>query len=159
VGEVALALLLTWLLFRSDFARHAGESIRLAAGDYLILIAMAACLAFFVFLLVFWQWRLSARGRWRLLLAMFLSLLWSFCGYCWHDISLATADLVGPHGRTAYQRVVEETMAVSVAIGALVAGMMAVIVILWLERRALNSQGAGAIVEDDTQDSGREIRP
>ena len=145
IGEAALALAITWLLFRGDFATHATSRIQLGAADAAVLIPMGIALAFFVFLLAFWQWRVSARGRWRLLLAMFVSLLWSFCGLCWHDVSLRAAELGGGTPHTAYQRIAEETAAVSVAIGALVAGMAAVLVILVLERRRLNSQGQGAI--------------
>ena len=135
VGEVGLALLLTWLLFSSNFAKHASDSIGLGAGDTFVLIAMGVCLAFFVFLLVFWQWRLSGRGRARLLVATFLSLLWSFCGLCWRDMSLRTAEVLGVGARPALEQIREETWAVSVTIGALVLGMLAVIAILGLERR------------------------
>ena len=140
-GEVALALLLTWLLFRSDFALHASRSMRLGAGDLFVLLAMAVCLAIFVFVLVYWQWRLSGRARVRLLLAMFLSLLWSFCGFCWHDVSLRMADPELTRGATpdAVRQVFERTAAVSVTIGALVAGLVAVIVVLRLEHRVLNN--------------------
>lgn len=123
----------------------------LGAGDVFVLAAMGGCLAFYVFLLAFWQWRLSARGRWRLLAAMFVSLLWSFCGLCWHDVSLRTAELSGLGARPALAQLGEETAAVSVTLGALVAGMVAVIVILVLERRRLNSRARGAIVSDNAE--------
>ena len=145
IGEAALALVITWLLFRGDFATHATSRIQLGAADAVVLIPMGIALAFFVFLLAFWQWRISARGRWRLLVVMFVSLLWSFCGLCWHDVSLKAHQLGGPAARSASQRLVEETAAASVAICALVAGMAAVLVILVFERRRLNSQGQGAI--------------
>lgn len=142
---MALALFITWLLFRGDFATHASERIRLGAADFLVLVPMGASLAFFAFLLVFWQWRLSPRGRWRLLLVLFVSLLWSFCGLCWHDASLATAARGGPAPRAATQRILEESVAASVAIGALILGMAAALAVLVLERRRLNSHGQGAI--------------
>jgi len=119
--------------------------MQLGAAEFVLLIPMGIVLAFFVFLLAFWQWRVSARGRWRLLVVMFVSLFWSFCGLCWHDVSLKAHQLGGPEARTASQRIVEETAAASVAMGSLVLGMAAVAVILVLERRRLHSQGQGAI--------------
>jgi hypothetical protein len=136
VGEGALALLLTWLLFRSDFAKHASVTVGLGAAELLVLGAMAFCLAFFVFLLAFWQWRLSGRARLRLLVVLFASLLWSFCGYCWHDVAAGTFDQVGPGSRPPIEQLHEETAAVLVTIGALLVGLVAATIILVREHRA-----------------------
>ena len=144
VGEVALALLLTWLLFRSRFVKHASVRVGLGAGEVFVVIAMGFCLAFFVFLLAFWQWRLSGRARFRLVLAIYLSLLWSFCGLCWHDVTLRTADLAGPTARPALEQLREETLAVATTMGGLLLGMIAVVTILLLERRRTRAPGAGS---------------
>jgi hypothetical protein len=140
VAEVALALLLMWPLLRSDFARQATRSIRFAAGPALVLVAMGACVALFVFVLAYWQWRLSGRARVRLLLAIYLSLLFSFCGLCWHDVSVRTAELARG-AQEPVRRVIEQTAAASVAIGSLLVGLAAVTAVLWVERRSLNRQG------------------
>jgi len=142
VGEVAFALLLTWLLFRSGFVKHASVRVGLGAGEVFVVIAMGFCLAFFVFLLAFWQWRLSGRTRFRLVLAIYLSLLWSFCGLCWHDVTLRTADLAGPMARPALEQLREETLAVVTTMGGLLLGMIAVVIILILDRRAPRQPGA-----------------
>jgi len=152
VAELTLALLLAWLLFRSDFARHASLSVRLGAGDLFVLVAMGACLALFIFVLGFWQWRLRARARVRLLLAIFLSLLLSFCGFCWHDVSLGTAEQAEGAGAPApMAQVIEQTAAVTVTLGALLVGLIAVVGVLWLERRSLNHRGQGGIVRAERQ--------
>lgn len=142
--EVALVLLLTWLFFRSDFAQHASRSASLTVGDWLVMAALGTCLALFVFVLVFWQWRLSGRGRLRVLAVCFVSLLWSFCGFCWYDITRAAQELGGgAEGPSVSQRIAERTAAVGVSVGALAVGLAAVVAVLWLERRPLNRQGAG----------------
>lgn len=135
-GEVGLAGLITWVLFRSRFAQHASMGVGLGAGEWFVLVAMGLCLAFFVFLLAFWQWRLSARGRFRLLLALFVSLLWAFCGLCWHDITVAMARLLGPGARPPLEQLREQSLAVGVTMAALVVGMVAVVAVLVAERRA-----------------------
>jgi len=143
IAEVALALLLTWLLFRSDVAKHASRSIRLGAADLLVLSAMAACLAVYVFVLLVWQWRLSGRARVRLLLVMFVSMLWSFCGLCWHDVSLRAAELArGPAAPTALEQIREQTAAVAVTMGALLVGLVVVIAVIWVAR--LTAEGEPA---------------
>ena len=133
VGEMALTLLLTWLLFQSNFALHASHSMQFEAGDVFVLVAVGVCLALFAFVLVYWQWRLSGRARVRLLLVMFLSLLWSFCGFCWHDVSLKAAEMAGGGGAALVRKqLFEQTAAVSVTLGALVLGLVGVIAVLRL---------------------------
>jgi hypothetical protein len=139
------------LLARSDFARHASRRVGLGAGDVCILASMEACLVLFVVVLAFWQWRLSGRARVRLLIAMYASLTVAFCGFCWHDITLAAQDLPrGPDAPSAYERVVEQTLAVGVTMGALVVGLAAVAAVLWLERRSLNPQAERGTLDTRT---------
>jgi hypothetical protein len=90
VAEAAFALLLAWLLIRPGFAEHASTSARVGTAGVLMVAPLIGSLAFFVFVLAFWQWRLSGRGRVRLLVAIHLSLVLSFCGLCWRDVSDAT---------------------------------------------------------------------
>jgi uncharacterized membrane protein YciS (DUF1049 family) len=124
-------------MIRTELVRHASGSMELGAGDALILGSMLACLALFVFVLACSQWRLSARARLRLLLCTFVSLAWAFCGLCWYDVCVRKAAL-GPKSAVAspLQQLIERTAAAMVTMGALVFGLVALAVILWLDRRA-----------------------
>jgi len=136
VAEATLALLFAWALARSSFARHASLSARTQPEDVLVLAAAGGCLALFVFVLGFWQWRLSGRARMRFLLVVFLSLVVAFCSFCWYDVSVRVAELNRQHGTpSARAELREQTAAVLLTIGALVLGLIGVIVVLWLERR------------------------
>ena len=138
-AEVAFALLLAWLVLRTKLVSHAAASGRFGAPELLVLLAMGVCLTIFVFVLAFRQWRLSPRGRVRLLLAIYLSLLLSFCGVAWYDVTVATAPL--PGAPSLHHRVVVQSAAALLSIGALLAGMVAVTAVLCLERRSLNRRG------------------
>ena len=147
-AEVAVALLLAWLLTRSGIARHASRSAGLAAGNVLILVSALSCLAVMVFVLGVWQWRLRGRDRVRLLLASYLAMMISFFGLCWFDVSVRSAEFP-PAGSavSALSRAAERTVAAGVALGSLLAGLVAVAVSLWAARRALNPSAPGPIVE------------
>jgi len=136
VAEAALADLFAWALVRSDFVRHASLSARVQAADRLVLAAAGGCLALFVFVLAFWQWRLSGRARLRLLLVIYVSLVVAFCSFCWYDVSLRVGELNRKLGATsAMAELREQTAAVLLSIAALVLGLAGVTVVLWLERR------------------------
>jgi len=140
IAEVALAGLLVWVLLRSGFASAASRSANFDAGSVVVLVPVLGCLALFVFVLAVWQWRLSGRARVRLLLTIYLSLLLSFCGFCWFDVSAQTIALAsGPQAPSAAQRIVEQTAAMGLTIGALMVGLAVVAAVLWLERRRIVS--------------------
>lgn len=137
VAEVAVALLLAWLLYRLGFATHASTSMDLGAGEWFVLGAMWACLGMFVFVLAFWQWKLDGRGRFRVLLVLFVSLLWAFCGLCWHDVGVRTAELSGGGStRAQLAQLREQTAAAMVTMLSVAFGVVGLIVVLWLDRRA-----------------------
>lgn len=148
VVEIVLALLVAWVLLRTRDAglyTPTGES---AASGWLVLGAMLACLAFFVFTLACWQWRLSARARLRLLLVMFVSLAWAFCTLCWRDVARQTAALDNDPALKAARAVseppltsqrslaIEQSAADAIATFALAAGLVGVTATLWLDRRS-----------------------
>ena len=131
--------MLAWLLLRSGLPRHGNLAGRLGAAGVFVLAAMELGLLFLVFVLAAWQWRQSGRGRVRLLVAIYLSLLPCFCGLAWHEVCLAQAKLpAGLAAPSAMQQVAEQSAAVGVSMVSLLAGLVAVIVILRLERRGLN---------------------
>ena len=150
VAEVALALLLAWLLAPSGVPRHASLSAQLKAADAFILVATLACLGLLVFVLAVWQWRLRGRDRVRLLLTGYLSLMLSFFGLCWYDVSARSGEL--PGGPSPLKRVIEQTAAAGVTLGSLVVGMAFVVVFLWLARRSLNHDAPDAIVREASHD-------
>ena len=153
VGEVALALLVAWLLTRSELPRHASRSVHMGAGDVFTLVAMLACLGLLVFVLAFWQWRLRGRDRVRILLAGYLSLLGTFCGLCWYDASVRAMELPAMQASpTTVQRVIEQTAASGLALASLVAGLTALAAILRLARRSLNPIAPGGIVDGEPQE-------
>ncbi|HUT32766.1 MAG TPA: hypothetical protein VNE39_04725 [Planctomycetota bacterium] len=153
-AEVAVALLLAWLLTRSGVPRHASQSAGLGLADALILVALLACLGLFVFVLAFWQWRLRGRDRVRVLLASHLSLTMAFLGLCWYDVSVRTGELSGgPGGGTTLERVIEQTMASGLTLASLLAGLSALAAILWLARRALNATTPDGIVVEGSGNS------
>jgi glucan phosphoethanolaminetransferase (alkaline phosphatase superfamily) len=135
-GEAALALLLAWLLLRSDFAARASRLLRLGGGNALVVGAVGVCLAVFFFVVVFLQWRLSGRARAWLLLAAYVSLLASFCGFCWHDVLVGSAELEqGASALSPIEQMARQRAAVGLTMGALLVGLGAVLAVLWLERR------------------------
>ncbi len=150
VAEVALALLLAWLVARSGVPRHASLSAHLGAADTFVLVAVLACLGLMAFVLAFWQWRLRGRDRVRLLLTGYVSLALSFCGLCWYDVSQRSRELEGAPSPLTLVR--EQTAAAALTLGALVAGMALVVVFLWLARRALNRAALDGIVRKDSHD-------
>lgn len=146
--QVALALLVGWLVCRSGIARFASSSADLGAGDVLILASALACLAVLVYVLAVAQWRLRGRDRVRLLLTGYLTLMMSFSGLCWFDVSIRSTELAAKSdGMSALGRVIERTAAASLALGSLFVGLTFVAVFLWLGRRALNPAAPDAIVE------------
>ena len=137
VVEIAVALLLAWLLYRSGFATHASTSVDLGAGEWFVLGAMWASLGLFVFVLAFWQWKLEGRSRFRVLLVLFVSLLWALCGLCWHDVGARTAELSGGASTQAQlAQLREQTVAATVTMLSVAVGVVGLIVVLWLDRRA-----------------------
>lgn len=130
---VALCCLVAALAVRSGFARHATPSPGLGVGGLFVLASVLASLAFFAFVVAAWQWRLSARGSVRVLVATYLSLFVAFCGLCWHDVALAAARL--PGAASALRQLRERTFAVMTTLGALAAGLVAVVVVVGVERR------------------------
>ncbi len=159
VAEVALALLVAWLLTRSGVPRHASRSVDMGAADVFILVALLSCLGLFVFVLAFWQWRLAGRDRVRMLLAGYLSLTVAFLGLCWYDVSVRSGEL--PGAPTALRRVVEQTVASGLTLGALLAGLCALAVVLRAARKSLKPATPSDIVEGGPGDpsSGRETPP
>jgi len=148
VVEIALALLVGWLVYRSGIARFASSSADLGAGDVLILASALGCLAVLVYVLGAAQWRLRGRDRVRLLLTGYLTLMMSFFGLCWFDVSMRSAELPAKgEGVSALGRVIERTAAASLALGSLLVGLIFVAMFLWLGRRALNPAARDAIVE------------
>ena len=137
VAQIALAVLIGWFLVRSDFVLRVSDSPRLGAGGILIMAAMLSCLALVVFVLGYWQRRLTGAGRVRVLLASHLSLVVCFCGFCWHDVVVASATV--PQGAVldSPAAVLERTVAAGLTMGSLLAGLAAITVVLCLERRAL----------------------
>ena len=156
VAEVALALLVAWLLTRSGVARHGSQSVDMQTGDVLIQVALLACLGLLVFVLGFWQWRLTGRDRVRVLLAGYLSLLLAFLGLCWYDVIGRTAGLAG--GSSPLRRVVEQTVASSLTLGALLAGMSALAVILWAARKSLKQFASDGIVPSEASGDPRRVK-
>ncbi len=130
---VALCGLVAALFVRSNLTRHAATSAGLGAGGALVLVGALGSLAFFVFVLAGWQWRLSPRARHRILVAAYLSLFVAFCGLCWHDVGVAMARL--PGAGPALRQLAERSAAVLVTLGALAFGLVAVVVVVGTERR------------------------
>ncbi|MBM4040586.1 MAG: hypothetical protein FJ290_18935 [Planctomycetes bacterium] len=153
VAEVALALLVAWLLTRSGVPRHASRSVDVGAGDVFILVALLSCLGLFVFVLAFWQWRLAGRDRVRVLLACYLSLAMAFLGLCWYDVSVQSGELAG--APTTVRRVIEQTAASGLTLGALLAGLSALAVILRAARKSLKPATPGDIVGEGSGDPSR----
>jgi len=147
-AEVALALLLAWLLTRSDLVHHASRAAELVAGDMLVLVSALGCIAVMAFVLAVWQWRLRGRDRVRLLLACYLALMMSFCGLCWFDVSVRSATLpeVG-EATSALARAIEQMAATTLTLGSLLAGLVAVIACLWAARRAMSQRAAASAAE------------
>ena len=137
VAEIALAVLIGWFLVRSDFVLRVSDSPRLGAGGTFILAAMLSCLALVVFVLGYWQRRLSGAGRVRVFLAAHLSLVVCFCGFCWHDVAVASATVPQGVVLESPAAVLERTAAAGLTMGSLLAGLLAITVVLCLERRAL----------------------
>jgi len=135
---VALCGLVAALLVRSAVARHAATSAGLGAGGLLVLVGGLGSLAFLVFVLAGWQWRLSARARQRILVAAYLCLFVAFCGLCWHDVGVATARL--PGAGPALRQLAERSAAVLTTLAALAVGLVAVVVVVGIERRRLSRQ-------------------
>ena len=152
-AEVALALLVAWLLTRSGVPRHASQSVDVRAGDIFILVSLLVCLGLFVFVLAFWQWRLTGRDRVRVLLAGSVSLVMAFLGLCWYDVSVRTGELM--HAPTTVRRVIEQTAASSLTLASLVAGLSALVVTLWAARKSLNPATPGGIVRGGPGDPCR----
>jgi len=153
VVEVALALLVAWVLTRSGVARHGSQSVDMQTGDVLILVALFTCLGLLVFVLAFWQWRLTGRDRVRVLLAGYLSLTVAFLGLCWYDVTGRTGGLAG--GPSALRRVVEQTVASGLTLGALLAGMSALAAVLWAARTSLKRLASDGIVPEGPDDLRR----
>jgi len=130
---VAFCGLFAALVVRSGFARHAAGSFRQGVGGVVVLGAVLASVAFLVFVLAGWQWRLSPRGRFRVLVACYLSAFVAFCGLCWHDVGVATAGL--PLAGSALRQLTERSAAVLTTLAALAAGVVAVAAVVRGERR------------------------
>ena len=130
---VAFCGLFAALVVRSGFARHAAGSFRQGVGGVVVLGAVLASVAFLVFVLAGWQWRLSPRGRFRVLVACYLSAFVAFCGLCWHDVGVATAGL--PFAGSALRQLTERSAAVLTTLAALAAGVVAVAAVVRGERR------------------------
>lgn len=146
-AEIVLAFLLAWVLVNSGVPRHASQSPDIRPGDLAILLALLGCLALHVFVLAVWQWRLRGRDRVRILLACYMSQALAFCGLCWYDVSVRTAELVGAaEPRALLCRVVEQTAAAGLTLGSLLVGLVALMVILRLARRSLNRVAPDVIV-------------
>jgi hypothetical protein len=140
-AEIALAALIGWFLVRSDFALRVSDSTQLGAGAVFILAAMLTCLALVVFVLAWWQRRLSGAGRVRVFLAAHLSLVVCFCGFCWHDVAVASATVPQGVVLDSPAAVLERTVAAGLTMGSLLAGLAAITVVLCLERRVLKRRG------------------
>jgi len=132
---VALCGLFAALVVRSGFARHAAGSFRQGVGGVVVLGAVLASVAFLVFVLAGWQWRLSPRGRFRVLVACYLSAFVAFCGLCWHDVGVATAGLPFAGSGSALRQLAERSAAVLTTLAALTAGVVAVAMVVRGERR------------------------
>lgn len=141
-----MALVVAWVVIRTRLARHASSSASLDAGGLFILVSLLACLALYLFVLVCWQWRLSARARFAVLACLFVSLVWTFCGLCWYDVVVRQAALAGPvvpHALppghppppSAMEQLTRRTAAAAVSMAALAAGLVGLTVILWRDRR------------------------
>ncbi len=155
VAEVAMALLVAWVLVGSNVPRHASLSAHMRAVDVLILVSLLVCLGLMVAVLALGQWRLGGRDRVRILVAGHVSLLLAFCGLCWYDVTEATARAGGGTPPLSPMRqVFEQTAASSLTLAALLGGLLAFLAVLWTARRSLKQAVAGGIVAGDSHDSG-----
>jgi len=147
-AEVALALLVAWLVLRLDVGAHARLRAGFGVGDVVAKVGVAACLGIFVFVIGVWQWRLAGRDRVRLLLTVFVSLAAAFYGLCWYDVALRTAEIgVGAEARSTVQRIIELSVAETVLVSSLLVGLVAVTAEIWVAHRALNPPTRDGIVE------------
>jgi hypothetical protein len=139
VFEVLLVLLVAWATLASKPGAHARGPGDSGVGNVLVVISVGVCLVLFLAVLVYWQWRQRPVGRVRLLLAMFVSLVWSLCGLAWYDTSRAVRHLEPATGAAGTREwLMEATLASGISLSALIAGLAAVVAILVVERRALN---------------------
>lgn len=132
------------MLVGTGFARHASRSIQFKAGDVFVLASMLGTLGLLAFILAAWQWRLTARSRLRLLLVCFVSLVWCFSCLCWYDVTLAEKGLPLESGAPSPLTVhLTQTAAALLAMGALVGGLIGVVIVLSLDKRGEPSDGDG----------------
>jgi hypothetical protein len=147
-AEIILALLVAWGVIHTQIAQHASGSNEFQPGDWFILGSMLACLALFAFVLASWQWRLTARGRFRLLACLFVSLVGAFGGLCWYDVSVRAAALTPlAQQPSAMEQLTERTAAAAVSMAALAFGLIALVVVVRLDRRRPRGDAAQACPE------------
>jgi hypothetical protein len=141
-----------WVVIRTRLAHHASSSASLDAGGVFILVSFLACLALYLFVLLCWQWRLSARARFAVLVCLFVSLVWAFCGLCWYDVVVregvlarSAMDHALPQAvrsaPSAMEQLTRRTAAAAVSMAALAAGLLGLIAILWRDRRRRAGEG------------------
>jgi len=130
--ELALAAFTACALMRSSLAGYGGSGHR----QPVVLVAFGSGLAGFVLVLTVVQWRVGPVARLRMLLVGFGSLVWCFCALAWHDIATAMACLPNEPIRAWGE---EQNLAAGVSMAALLLGLAAVGVVLWLERRSLKA--------------------